>query len=245
MSFLSIRNLTVFYGKTPVLENFSLELEKGSVYSLVGPSGCGKSTLLKAVAGIIKARSGEVLLDGRAVDPRKRVLGYSPQNYGLLDWLTVEQNIRLGEKIRGTRSEHAGRIIERLGLDGLLERYPKELSGGQQQRAALARAWILNPEVLLMDEPFSALDQFTAEQSRELFLALWKERKTTTLFVTHNLREAVRMGRFIVIISRRAGAPEVVENPLFHPGAGRGEIDYFNFEQAVGRRLLEAGEPAC
>ncbi len=245
MSFLSIQGLTVAYAENPVLRGFSLELEKGSVYSVIGPSGCGKSTLLKAIAGIVKPRSGAVLLNGQAVDPKRHALGYSPQNYGLLDWLTIEQNIYLPENIRKTNSPHAEKVIEHLGLKELLRRYPKELSGGQQQRAALARAWLLNPEILLMDEPFSALDQSTAEKSRDLFLALWKAHKTTTLFVTHNLRDAVRMGRFVVILSASAGAaPEVVENPLFTPGARREEVDYLNFELLLNQRIKSAHSAA-
>jgi NitT/TauT family transport system ATP-binding protein len=192
MSFLSIRRLDVAYEKTQARWDFNLEVEKGSIYCLVGPSGCGKSTLLKAVCGIVHPDNGEILLEGKKIDPARHSLGYIPQQYGLLDWLTVKSNLFLGRKIRKLPAFHESeKIIAQLEIEHLLNRYPKELSGGQQQRVALARAWMLRPELMLMDEPFSSLDSFTAERSREIFLQLWKAQKTTTLFVTHNLREAV------------------------------------------------------
>jgi NitT/TauT family transport system ATP-binding protein len=243
MSFLVIRNLNVAYGETVALRNFNLTVEKGSIYCLIGPSGCGKSTLLKAICGIIRPVHGNIRLNGEAINPVKHSLGYIPQQYGLLDWLTVKSNLFLGKKIRKQPvSPEEERIIEQLEIKLLLNRYPKELSGGQQQRVALARAWILQPELMLMDEPFSSLDTFTAERSRKLFLHLWKEQKTTTLFVTHNLQEAVRIGKYIVLISRQpAQVLDIIENPLFQAGAGRTEEDFFRVEQSIIRRIHETG----
>ncbi|MDR2233438.1 MAG: ATP-binding cassette domain-containing protein, partial [Tannerella sp.] len=132
------------------------------------------------------------------------------------------------------------RILEQLEITDLLNRYPASLSGGQQQRVALARAWMLQPDLLLMDEPFSSLDMFTAEKSRELFLHLWRERRTTTLFVTHNIREAVSVGKYIVLLSGQpAGVVEVIENPLFQQGAKRSDEDFFRVEQWVTGRIRE------
>jgi NitT/TauT family transport system ATP-binding protein len=171
MSFLSINHLGIAYGKTIVLQDFSLTVEEGSIYCFVGPSGCGKSTLLKSICGIIKPNQGEILLRGKNIKPAENLLGYIPQLYGLPDWLTVKSNLFMGKKIRKIQpSPEDDQIIEQLGIKPLLNRYPKELSGGQQQRVALARAWMLHPELMLMDEPFSSLDAFTAERSRELFL---------------------------------------------------------------------------
>ncbi|GHT77290.1 ABC transporter ATP-binding protein [Bacteroidia bacterium] len=199
MSFLTLHNVSVSYGKTAVLRNFNLSVEAGAIYCLTGPSGCGKSTLLKTICGILQPQTGEIRLGNQPINPAVQTIGYIPQHYGLLDWLTVKDNIFLGKKIRNIPfSPEDEQIINQLEIRDLLKRYPKELSGGQQQRAALARAWILRPQLLLMDEPFSSLDSFTAERSIELFLQLWEIQKITTLFVTHNLQEAERVGTHIV-----------------------------------------------
>jgi NitT/TauT family transport system ATP-binding protein len=240
MPFLSIQNLNITYGETTVLRNFNLAVEEGSIYCLIGPSGCGKSTLLKAICGIIRPNSGEIRMRNEDINPSKQSLGYIPQHYGLPDWLTIKSNLFLGKKIRKILpSPEDERIIEQLELKPLLNRYPKELSGGQQQRVALARAWMLRPELLLMDEPFSSLDAFTAERSRELFLQLWKAQKTTTLFVTHNIREAIHIGKYIVLLTKQpATVSEILENPLFQSGANRTPEDYFHTEQLINKRVM-------
>ncbi|GHT42394.1 ABC transporter ATP-binding protein [Bacteroidia bacterium] len=243
MPHLAIRNLNVSYGKTVVLKNFNLEVEAGSIYCLLGASGCGKSTLLKTICRIMQPDSGEILLRNKLIHPVQQSIGYIPQQYGLLDWLTVKTNLFLGGKIRKAPvSKEAATIIEQLELKPLLQRYPKELSGGQQQRVALARAWMLQPELLLMDEPFSSLDTFTAERSLDLFLALWKEYKTTTLFVTHNIREAVRTGKYIVMLPKQpVGTPVVFENPLFQKNANRTPCNFYEIEQIISERMQEIG----
>ncbi|MDR2232311.1 MAG: ATP-binding cassette domain-containing protein, partial [Tannerella sp.] len=145
MSFLTIRNLCVSYGNTVAINKLTLLVERGSIYSFIGPSGCGKSTLLKAICGIVRPASGEISLRDEPIDPRKQSFGYIPQHYGLLDWLTVKNNLALGKKIRKTSSDQESRILEQLEITDLLNRYPASLSGGQQQRVALARAWMLQP----------------------------------------------------------------------------------------------------
>ncbi|MDR0871917.1 MAG: ATP-binding cassette domain-containing protein [Prevotellaceae bacterium] len=239
MSILAIHNINVSYGETAVLRDFNLTVERGAIYCLLGKSGCGKSTLLKTLCGILKSDAGEILLNGEPLNPQKHSLGYIPQNYGLLDWLTVEKNLFLAQKIRHQKeSDNAAHIIDCLEIGALLKRYPRELSGGQQQRVALARAWLLQPDLLLMDEPFSSLDTFTAERSRELFLQLWRERKTTALFVTHNIREAVSVGKYIVLMPKTLSEqPEIWENPLFNAGANRREEDFFRIEQKIRKKL--------
>lgn len=223
---LEINKLCVRYGGKTVLGDLSLALQAGRIHALIGPSGCGKSTLLKVLCGIQPVSGGAVLYNGAALygcasltggpatqnapnSPLPRI-GYVPQNYGLLDWKTVEQNIFLPLHIGNTRLEGrelseaqnaAGEIIETLGLREVLGRYPRELSGGQQQRAALARAFILRPDLLLMDEPFSALDAFTSASSRALFLDLWRKHKVTTLLITHNMHEAAELGQTILLMA--------------------------------------------
>ncbi|MDR0613080.1 MAG: ABC transporter ATP-binding protein [Dysgonamonadaceae bacterium] len=242
--FLSVKNLSIRYGETDILNEFNLSIEEGNIYCLVGPSGCGKSTLLKAICGIVKPVNGEILMKGRPVCPATQSIGYIPQQFGLLDWLTVKSNLFISKKIRKTSSfPEDNHIIEQLEISPLLNRYPKELSGGQQQRVALARAWLLRPKLLLMDEPFSSLDTFTAERSIELFLQLWRERRTTTLFVTHSLREAVQIGKYIVLLSRQpANVLEVLENPLFSHRSNRTEQDFYLVEQQIYNHLQELWE---
>jgi NitT/TauT family transport system ATP-binding protein len=218
MSFLAINHLTVSYEKTEAIRRLNLSVEKGSICCLTGPSGCGKSTLLKTICGILQPQSGEILLENETIDPAKQTIGYIPQHFGLLDWLTVKDNLFLGKKIRKIPfSSDDERIIHQLEIEQLLNRYPKALSGGQQQRVALARAWMLQPQLLLMDEPFSSLDRLTANRSIDLFLQLWEKQKITTLFVTHNLQEAVRIGQSIVLLSEQpAEVREVIPKKDFH-----------------------------
>lgn len=214
---IRISHLSAGYGQNRVLEDFSLDLEQGEIYALIGPSGCGKSTLLKVLCGILPPRGGSVEYKGRPVSPENRIsIGYVPQNYGLLDWKNVRANIFLPLQIGPARREaacavndDAEAIINELGLSDLMERYPSELSGGQKQRAALARAFISQPALLLMDEPFSALDAFTAEASQALFLKIWQSRRITTLFITHSMIEAAVLGTRILLMdpsSRKIGA---------------------------------------
>jgi NitT/TauT family transport system ATP-binding protein len=218
VSYLVLHNITISYGEIPVLRNFNLNVEKGAIYCLTGPSGCGKSTLLKTICGILQPQEGEILLEKQPINPEKQTIGYIPQYYGLLDWLTVKDNLFLGKKIRKIPcSSEDEQIINQLKINDLLHRYPKELSGGQQQRVALARAWMLQPQLLLMDEPFSSLDSFTAERSLELFLQLWETQNITTLFVTHNLREAARVGNYIVMLSDQpAEVREIISQKDFN-----------------------------
>ncbi len=257
MPFAQIKNLHIAFGDNKIIEDFNLSINYGEIYSIIGPSGCGKSTLLKAICGIIKPQKGEILINSSVsskkenedkqayttLDPQKNNIGYIPQHYGLLDWLKVKENIFIGEKINHTPNPNRDKIIRTLGIEDLLERYPKSLSGGQKQRVALARAWSLNPDLLLMDEPFSALDTFTSEISKRLFLSLWKQHKTTTLFVTHNVQEAVEMGKYIIILSELpTKAVEIIQNPLFEKGASRTEDDFFSLAKEIRKKLHKAWE---
>ena len=240
---LSIRNLHIAYKEKEVFRNFNLDIPESSICAIVGPSGCGKSTLLKSICGIVPSQ-GEILLHDKPVNTQKHTLGYIPQHYGLLDWLTVSENLSIGEKIRKTKASiNKDQIIDRLEMGEWLNRYPRQLSGGQQQRVALARAWMLQPDLLLMDEPFSSLDTFTAEKSRDLFIQLWKERKTTTLLVTHNIQEAVRLGKYIVLLSKSpVEVLDILENPLFQQGMRRDTADFHRFEQQVKQVIQERWE---
>lgn len=243
---ISIKGLTVAYGQPEkpitVLHDINLELASGEICAIIGPSGCGKSTLLKVLAGIINDFDGAVSLDGQPVKPRKQTIGFIPQNYGLLPWQNVVQNILLGTRIKHCRREAAALepLLQQLGLAGLENRYPGELSGGQQQRVALARSFLLQPDLLLMDEPFSALDAITREDIQEVFLAAWQQRPATTLLVTHHVEEAVYLGQKIVILTKAPGViSAIISNPLFGSDGLRSRRDFFELCRELRQLLKE------
>lgn len=217
---ISINNLSSSYGKTKVLDNFCLNLHKGESYALIGPSGCGKSTLLKILSGIHKEFSGEITFQDQPYFSQKIAIGYVPQNYGLLDWKKVKDNILLPLKLNKSKSfneSEAHEIIHSLEIEDLMDRFPLQLSGGQRQRVALARAFISKPDLLLMDEPFSSLDSFTSVNSQKLFLKLWKKYNITTLFITHNIFEATATCKHIVLMNKKSGKiiEQIENNYLF------------------------------
>ena len=221
---IKVENLTVQYtGKkenTLVLSNINLSIPSGGTCAVIGPSGCGKSTLLKVMAGIICDYAGNISLNDKKIDPKSQVIGFMPQNYSLLPWKNVYDNVCLGLKIkknsRGLSSEKIKLLLAQLGIDNLCERYPGELSGGQQQRVSLARVFALHPDILLMDEPFSALDAITREDMQNVFLRLWYDYAVTTILVTHYVEEALYLGQTIIILSTEPGRIcRIIQNPLF------------------------------
>jgi len=210
------------HGDTLALQHTDFDVDENDFVTILGPSGCGKSTLLRIIAGLDHPTSGEVLLDG------KRIAGPGPdrgmvfQSYTLFPWLTVRENVCFGLRERGVpRAEQDGiarDFIERVGLAGFERHYPKQLSGGMQQRTALARALANDPRVLLMDEPFGALDHQTRELMQELLLGIWEAQHKTVLFVTHDIDEAVFMANRVVVMSARPGRIKVDRAvPLAHP----------------------------
>ena len=218
MSELDVRRLSVDYAGVPALTDVSLSLKAGQAAAIIGPSGCGKSTLLKAVAGLVNFK-GEIYLGGETVSPKRQKIGFMPQDYGLLPWRTVRENILLPQRLKRVReSVNAARydyFIRKLGLSELEERYPRELSGGERQRVGLARTFLLAPDILLMDEPFSALDAITRDNMQDVFLSLWRENSVTTLLVTHYVEEALHLGQKIIIMSWGGKIEAVMDNPAF------------------------------
>ena len=204
---LKVVNISKSYGSTKVLRHCNLSLEKGAVLSILGRSGCGKTTMLKILAGLLDPDSGEIWLDGHAIHQktaRERGFLYIYQEPMLFPHLNVWQNIAFGLKVRGIREAEArtqaGRLIEELELSGLDERMPDELSGGQKQRVAFGRALILSPAVLLLDEPFGNLDAVTRAGMQTLFRSTANRHGTTSIFVTHDIREALTVGdRFAIM----------------------------------------------
>jgi ABC-type nitrate/sulfonate/bicarbonate transport system ATPase subunit len=191
------------------IERLSLDVADREIVSIVGPSGCGKSTLLRLVAGLVQPSSGEVWLDGHVVTEPGADRGMVFQSYTLFPWLTVRGNVEFGPRIRGRPEAHcremSRRFIQMVGLAGFESAYPKELSGGMMQRVAIARVLANDPEVLLMDEPFGALDAQTRAFMQELLLDIWQKTHKTILFVTHDIDEALFLGDRVYVMTARPG----------------------------------------
>jgi len=195
--------------ETVALKATDLDVAENDFITILGPSGCGKSTLLRIVAGLDRQTTGEVLLDGRRIAGPGADRGMVFQSYTLFPWLTVRDNVCFGLNERGMpraeQLEIAQAYIGKVGLVGFEHHYPKQLSGGMQQRTAIARALANGPRMLLMDEPFGALDHQTRELMQELLLGIWEQERKTVLFVTHDIDEAVFIGSRVVVMSARPG----------------------------------------
>ena len=216
--FVDIDEVSVSYnlGEPPVLEGASLKMSKGEFVALVGPSGCGKSTFMKLMSGLLKADQGSVVVANQEVTRPLGNVGMAFQNSVMLPWRTTLNNLLLPleiarphrETFRQNREAHANKAIELLssvGLEDVAEKFPWELSGGMRQRASLCRALIHEPEVLMLDEPFGALDAFTREELWCVLRDLWQERKFTVLLVTHDLFESVFLADRVLVMSNRPG----------------------------------------
>lgn len=228
------------------LIDISLCVERGTVLALIGASGCGKSTLLRVVAGLVRPTAGTLHADGAPVDPRVLRIGFLPQNYGLLAWKTVRENILLGAEIKGEwdgkRKAVFDELVTDLGLKDLLTRYPRELSGGQQQRVGLARVFLLAPDLLLMDEPFSALDAITRESMQEVFLSLRKKYAVTTMLVTHYVEEALALaGRIAVMTGTPGRIAEIIDNPFAGDLTHRSMPEFFVLGQKLRAKIAGGG----
>jgi NitT/TauT family transport system ATP-binding protein len=206
---LTLHRLSKRFGDLEVLREIDLAVEPGEFIALVGPSGCGKTTLLRIVAGLEPASAGEVLLDGRAVREPGGDRGFVFQSDNLLPWRTVFANAIIGPEVAGragavekTRTRDLLRLV---GLEGFEHFYPRQLSGGMRQRVNLARALAIDPEILLMDEPFSALDAQTREIMQTELMRIWEEGRKTVLFVTHQIDEAVFLADRVLVLGRRPG----------------------------------------
>jgi NitT/TauT family transport system ATP-binding protein len=198
-------------GRTAVraVQDINLDVESGEFLSILGPSGCGKSTLIGAVAGFTPPSAGELLVDGQRILRPGADRGVVFQQHTLFPWKTVLGNVEFGLKMRGVaareRREQAREILDEVGLGDFLHQYPAQLSGGMQQRVSLARVLVNRPRVLLMDEPFSALDAQTRLQMQEMLLELWTHHRMTVIFVTHDIDEAIFLSDRVVVISPRPG----------------------------------------
>jgi NitT/TauT family transport system ATP-binding protein len=193
------------------LENIDLSIRNGGFVALIGPSGCGKSTLLRLMAGLVPATEGEVFVNGKTADQarRDRDYGMAFQSASLFDWRTVKRNVELPLELLGwSKEKRAARVTEMLDLvqlEDFGEHYPNQLSGGMQQRVAIARALSFKPSILLMDEPFGALDEMTREHMQAELLRIWEDTQTSVVFVTHSIPEAVFLAQRVIVMSPRPG----------------------------------------
>jgi len=234
--------------ETHALERVDLAIREGEFLAIVGPSGCGKSTLLRLVAGLHLASSGEVRVDGRLVDRPQTNLGIVFQSPVLLDWRTALSNVLVQVELRGldpaAYRERALRLLAQVGLADFAERYPHELSGGMRQRVAIARALIHDAPLLLMDEPFGALDALTREQIRLDLEALWLATRKTVLFITHSIDEAVLLADRVVVMSPRPGRIErILDITLPRPRGleARRSLDFTQAAEAITAIFLARG----
>jgi ABC-type nitrate/sulfonate/bicarbonate transport system ATPase subunit len=219
---LQVRGVERRFDTTLALQATDLDVAENDFVTILGPSGCGKSTLLRIVAGLDVPTAGEVLLDGQRISGPGADRGMVFQSYTLFPWLTVLDNVCFGLRERGMpraqQLDIAHGFLAKVGLKGFANHYPKQLSGGMQQRTALARALANNPRMLLMDEPFGALDHQTRELMQELLLGIWEAERKTVLFVTHDIDEAVFMGSRVMVMSARPGRIKLDRVvPLQHP----------------------------
>ena len=228
MGILTIRGVSRSFastsGGTPTLalQATDLEVAENDFITILGPSGCGKSTLLRMVAGLDTPTTGNITLDGKTVSGPGADRGMVFQSYTLFPWLTVPQNVCFGLREKGLplaeQQDKARHFLAKVGLKGFENHFPKQLSGGMQQRTALARALANDPRILLMDEPFGALDHQTRELMQELLQGIWEAEQKTVLFVTHDIDEAIFMGSRVVVMSARPGRIKCdLPVPIAHP----------------------------
>ncbi len=240
----------VFHTKNGVgveaLSGIDLEVRTGEFLAIIGPSGCGKSTLLEILGGLIKPTWGSIYIDGKAVNGPNHDRGIVFQGYALFPWRTVTENIAYGLEEKGipkkTRVEICKRYVSLTGLSGFENHYPYQLSGGMKQRVAIARSLAYDPDILLMDEPFAALDAQTRDTLQGEILRIWEETRKTVLFVTHNIEEAIFLADRIAVMSERPGKiKRLINIPLRRPrfDDSRTSQDFIELRKEVGNIVRE------
>ncbi len=269
-AFIDLSEVSLRYGGgTVALDRTNLKIGRGDFVALVGPSGCGKSTILKLVAGLLHPTTGAVLVDGREVDaarPRaaggaeRPRIGLAFQNPTMLPWLSIRENVMIPLKIvepfrseyrkkrRGEFADRAQALLDQVGLAGFGDKRPWQLSGGMLQRASLCRALVHDPRLLLLDEPFGALDQFTREELWSIMQTLWTEQRPTVLLVTHDLRESAYLANRICVMSARPG--RILEDrhvPFERPRTLESSYAsaFVSLVQALRMRIADARSPAA
>ncbi|MFH1437146.1 MAG: ABC transporter ATP-binding protein [Pseudomonadota bacterium] len=228
---IEFRDVTVRFGSFTAVKSINIRIEdaedRGEFIAIIGPSGCGKSTLINMIAGFLKPTEGEVLLSGKPIEKPGADRGMIFQKYSSFPHLTVFDNVMFGLRISGgglsakEREERVMTLIERVGLDGHEKKYPHQLSGGQQQRVAIARTLVLKPRIILMDEPFSALDEPTRIEMQKLIVELWHETQPTVFTITHSISEAVYLGERVWIMTQSPGRIAYEITDCIPPSTGK------------------------
>ncbi len=244
---IRVENVSFAYpGKEVIFQSFSWQVEKGESWAIIGPSGCGKTTLLYLLAGLRLPQEGTVLVNDQVVRRPRRQTGLILQDYGLLPWATVHQNTALGLTLRGVREPQRQAIVTqwlaRLDIAGVSAQYPSQLSGGQRQRAAVARTLALEPDLLLMDEPFSSLDALTREGLQNMVIELGIESILTSVLVTHSIEEAVFLGKRILVLPLPPITQgTVIDNPLAGQLRYRGQPEFYRTCERVRQTVERVG----
>lgn len=242
---VEVRGICKKYAEVEALRNIDLDFPRGKLTTLLGPSGCGKTTLLKIIAGLIESTSGEVRVNGRSVTGPGPERAFVFQDFALMPWATVMRNVAFGLELKGMgkaeRQSIARKYIAEVGLAGFEDKYPHELSGGMRQRVGLARAFAVNAEVLLLDEPFSAVDEQNRRKFQEDLLRLVEKERKTFIFVTHSIEEAVYVSDRIVLLSRRPGRVSQIIEPKIDrtasPDAIRRDQGYLDTVEEIWQGL--------
>ncbi len=239
---IEIKDLHISYGEEVALHYVNLNIKKNTTCAIIGPSGCGKTTLLYAIAGLIKPNDGQIFINQQKLTNVRKNTGVILQDYGLIPWKTVWNNVSFTLLARDTSksdtSHKVENILKDLGIYEYKDKYPGELSGGQKQRVAIARTLALEPDLLLMDEPSSALDAMTKEHIQNIILSIYKRKPTTLITVTHNIEEAVFLGQKIVIMGK-ANIIHTMDNPYFGKDNLRENIDFYKFCLEVRKWIRE------
>jgi NitT/TauT family transport system ATP-binding protein len=238
---LSVRKLVKKFpmddGEMTAVSDFNLEVQEGEFICLLGPSGCGKTTVLRIIAGLVPATSGCLLLKGKSVSKPGSDRGMVFQEFGLFPWRTVKRNVEFGLEVQGKeekeRAAIAKKYIDMVGLTGFENSHPNQLSGGMKQRVGIARALASDPAILLMDEPFGALDAQTRNQMQKELLRIWQETKKTIIFVTHSVDEAVFLADRIVVMTTRPGRIKTIYEIKLPRPRDRGHPDFINLRKNI------------
>ena len=240
------------HGSISIMQDITFEVKDADFLAIVGPSGCGKSTLLRLIQGLDRPTAGSIAFRDQRVDGVAKGMAMVFQNFALFPWLTVSENVAFGLEALGWEPEriasHVERYVNVTGLEGFEEAYPREISGGMRQRVGLARALAVEPAVLLMDEPFSALDALTAEGLREEVLQLWRDPNLppeAVVLVTHNIEEAIQLADRVVVLSRRPGHV-LAEVPVALPRPrDRKSAPFYDLTDRVYSLITEGGSPTA
>lgn len=240
---LALNNISKRFGSNYVLDHLNLQIKKSEFVSILGPSGSGKSTLFHMIGGLLSPDSGTISLQEVNINGKTGKISYMPQSPSLMPWRSILDNALLGQELQGkTDKKRAAEMLKVAGLGDYLDAYPHELSGGMKQRAAFIRALLSPQELILLDEPFSALDELTRSDMQHWLLEIWEEHKPTILFVTHNIEEAILLSDRIVILSQRpASIKKEITVPFPRPRNGQLHLseEFIHFRQELHSLLKE------